>query len=58
MPNRAPVFDVARRRTRRSGPVVPASFYAFGNDPDGDAVTYTWDMDGDGAFDDGDGHAP
>ncbi|HEY6887529.1 MAG TPA: PKD domain-containing protein, partial [Solirubrobacter sp.] len=30
----------------------PATLYASASDPDGDPVTYTYDLDGDGAFDD------
>ena len=53
-PNRAPIFELGTMETTIR-PGRPASFYASGNDPDGDPVTYTWDMDGDGAFDDGTG---
>ena len=32
-------------------------FSAFGRDPDGDPVSFAWDIDGDGAFDDGTGQS-
>jgi hypothetical protein len=34
-------------------PNTPVSLFATASDPDGDLVSYAWDADGDGAFDDG-----
>ena len=53
-PNQAPYVSLATPPgTPRPG--VPVTLSASGQDPDGDALTFAWDADGDGAFDDGTG---
>lgn len=51
--NRAPDADAGGPYTVAEGGSVAIA--ATGSDPDGDAVTYAWDLDDDGAFDDGAG---
>ena len=36
-------------------PGAQVNLYAIASDPEGDPLTYAWDTDGDGAFDDGNG---
>jgi PKD repeat protein len=51
-PNEAPTAAISSSLTRPEG--IPMLFSAEGSsDPDGDAITYAWDLDDDGAFDDG-----
>ena len=50
--------STARRRSastclRTPRPGTPVSLFASGADADGDTLSYAWDADGDGAFDDG-----
>ena len=51
--NSAPTVDAGGPYTVPEGGSV--SVTASGNDPDGDTLTYTWDLDNDGAFDDATG---
>ena len=51
-PNQAPSAAISSSLTRPEG--IPMPFSAEGSsDPDGDAITYAWDLDDDGAYDDG-----
>ena len=53
-PNQAPSAAISSSLTRPEG--IPLQFSADGSsDPDGDAITYAWDLDSDGAYDDGTG---
>ena len=49
--NRAPTVSFNLPPTPRPG--TPVSLFASGADADGDTLSYAWDADGDGAFDDG-----
>ncbi|RKQ88105.1 Ig-like protein group 3 [Solirubrobacter pauli] len=49
--NRAPRATISLRSVVRTGVAVMP--YATASDPDGDPITYAWDLDEDGAFDDG-----
>jgi len=52
-PNRVPRFELYAAGAARLGRTVV--FDALGGDPDGGAVTYAWDLDEDGEFDDATG---
>ncbi|GAA4427550.1 hypothetical protein GCM10023148_31290 [Actinokineospora soli] len=53
--NQPPIAAVTANPTEGPLPLT-VSFSATGSsDPNGDALTYTWDLDGDGAFDDATG---
>ena len=53
--NQTPVASVSASVTSGSAPLDVDFSAADSFDPDGSALTYTWDLDGDGAFDDATG---
>lgn len=53
--NRAPTADVAADRTSGPAPLTVELDGSGSTDPDGDDLTYAWDLDGDGAHDDASG---
>ena len=53
-PNQAPIAAISSSLTWQEG--IPLFISAEGSsDPEGDALTYAWDLDNDGAYDDGTG---
>lgn len=52
--NKAPVVTVSATKTSGVAPLT-TTFTATATDPDGDPVTFAWDTDDDGQFDDGTG---
>jgi hypothetical protein len=56
-PNAAPVADAGGPYAVDTTRSVPLDASAS-TDPDGDALTYAWDLDADGAFDDATGATP
>ena len=50
--NQPPIAVAAANPTSGAAPLTVAFDGTASNDPDGDALTYAWDLDGDGAFDD------
>ena len=50
--NQPPIAVAAANPTNGAAPLSVAFNGTASNDPDGDALTYAWDLDGDGAFDD------
>ncbi len=53
--NRAPEAEVAANPSEGATPLAVDLSAAGTTDPDGDALEYAWDLDGDGAFDDATG---
>jgi PKD repeat protein len=53
--NQPPTAVVTAGPTNGQAPLTVAFDGTASSDPDGDALTYAWDLDGDGAFDDGAG---
>jgi glucose/arabinose dehydrogenase/PKD repeat protein len=51
--NQPPIAVATANPTSGAAPLTVAFNGAGSSDPDGDALTYAWDLDGDGAFDDG-----
>ena len=50
--NQPPIAVASANPTSGAAPLTVAFDGTASNDPDGDALTYAWDLDGDGAFDD------
>ena len=50
--NQPPIAVATANPTNGAAPLTVAFDGTASNDPDGDALTYAWDLDGDGAFDD------
>jgi glucose/arabinose dehydrogenase len=51
--NQPPIAVATADPTSGAAPLTVAFDGTASNDPDGDTLTYAWDLDGDGAFDDG-----
>lgn len=51
--NQPPIAVASANPTSGAAPLTVAFSGAASSDPDGDALTFAWDLDGDGAFDDG-----
>ena len=51
--NQPPIAVATGNPTNGAAPLTVAFNGTGSSDPDGDALTYAWDLDGDGAFDDG-----
>ena len=56
--NQPPVAEATATPTSGAAPLTVAFDGTGSSDPDGDALTYDWDLDGDGAFDDATGAQP
>ena len=50
--NQPPTAVASANPTSGAAPLTVAFDGTASSDPDGDALTYAWDLDGDGAFDD------
>jgi PKD repeat protein len=50
--NQPPIAVATANPTNGAAPLTVAFSGSGSSDPDGDALTYAWDLDGDGAFDD------
>ena len=50
--NQPPIAVATANPTNGAAPLTVAFDGTASNDPDGDALTHAWDLDGDGAFDD------
>jgi glucose/arabinose dehydrogenase len=50
--NQPPIAVASANPTNGAAPLTVAFDGTASSDPDGDALTYAWDLDGDGAFDD------
>jgi glucose/arabinose dehydrogenase/PKD repeat protein len=50
--NQPPIAVATANPTNGAAPLTVTFDGTASNDPDGDALTYAWDLDGDGAFDD------
>ena len=50
--NQPPIAVATANPTNGAAPLTVAFDGTASSDPDGDALTYAWDLDGDGAFDD------
>ena len=53
--NQPPIAVATANPTSGAAPLTVAFDGTASNDPDGDALTFAWDLDGDGAFDDATG---
>ena len=53
--NQPPIAVASANPTSGAAPLTVAFDGTASSDPNGDALTYAWDLDGDGAFDDGTG---
>jgi glucose/arabinose dehydrogenase len=51
--NQPPIAVASANPTSGAAPLAVAFDGTASSDPDGDALSYAWDLDGDGAFDDG-----
>lgn len=51
--NQPPIAVASANPTSGAAPLTVAFDGSASSDPDGDALTFAWDLDGDGAFDDG-----
>ncbi len=56
--NRAPTAVISASPTNGPAPLTVSFDGTGSSDPDGDALSYAWDLDGDGAFDDSTAASP